>query len=105
MTPGKVTTTSDNASNADLSLCAEVSHKDDAPTADIKDIKKPIVSSDSDISNLIERNDTKNNDTAQKAKQPFDEKLKLEVNLECEILTYLSGNQFLKCEFCFCLNE
>lgn len=80
MTPGKVTTTSDNASNADLSLCAEVSHKDDAPTTDAKDIKKPIVSSDSDISSTIERNETKNNDTTQKTKPAIDEKLKLEVN-------------------------
>ncbi|XP_055304646.1 protein cramped isoform X2 [Sitodiplosis mosellana] len=83
MTPGKVTTTSDNnASSADLSLCAEVSHKDDAPTTDAKEIKKPIVSSDTDISNSIERNETKINDTAQRAKPPFDEKLKLETSEE-----------------------
>lgn len=79
MTPGKVTTNENNASNADLSVCAEVLHKDDAPTTDAKEIKKPIVSSDTDISNTIEKNETKNNDTAQRAKLPFDEKLKLEV--------------------------
>lgn len=97
MTPGKVTTTnSDNASNADLSLCAEVSHKDDAPTTDAKDIKKPIVSSDSDISNSIERNETKINDTTQKAKQPIDEKLKLEVNNESFDFKISNGILFSK---------
>lgn len=80
MTPGKVTTNDNNASNADLSVCAEVLHKDDAPTTDAKEIKKPIVSSDTDISNSIEKNE-KNSDTAQRAKLPFDEKLKLEVSV------------------------
>lgn len=73
MTPGKVTT----SENADLSLCAEVSQKDETLT--LEQLKKPIVSFDSDISNSIERNEIKNNDTTPKAK-PFDEKLKLEVN-------------------------
>lgn len=78
MTPGKVTT-NDNASNADLSVCTEILQKDDAATIEIKDLKKPIVSSDCDISNLIERNETKTNDTTQKPKI-IDEKLtKLEV--------------------------
>lgn len=82
MTPGKVTTNDNNASNADLSVCAEVLHKDDAPTTDAKELKKPIVSSDTDISNSIEKNETKNTDTGQKAKIPFDEKLKLEVSTQ-----------------------
>ncbi|XP_031636606.1 protein cramped [Contarinia nasturtii] len=80
MTPGKVTT-NDNASNADLSVFAEVSQKDDALTIEAKDnIKKPIVSSDTDISNSNERNETKN-DTAPKPK-PIDDKLKLETSEE-----------------------
>lgn len=80
MTPGKVNT-SDNASNVDLSQNAELSHRDDAAMSEVKDVKKPIVSFESDISNLIERNsEQKNNDGTQKAK-PLDERLKLEVNI------------------------
>lgn len=79
MTPGKVTA-SDNTCHADLSLCAEPSpQKDEAPIIETKDIKKPTVSSDSDISNTIERNETKSTDITPKAK-PFDEKIKLEVS-------------------------
>lgn len=76
MTPGKVNS-SDNASGADLSLSMEVSHRDEqmAINDGHKDLKKPIVSFDSDISSSVE----KNNDIAPKAK-PIDEKLKLEVN-------------------------
>lgn len=78
MTPGKVTA-SDNACHADLSLCAEPLQKDEALTTEIKDVKKPTVSSDSDISNTIERNETKITDIPPRAK-PFDEKIKLEVS-------------------------
>lgn len=79
MTPGKVNT-SDNASNADLSLSTEVSQRDDATTSEAKDVKKPIVSFESDISNSIEKTEQKNIDTIQKTK-PMDERLKLEVNI------------------------
>lgn len=92
MTPGKVTT-NDNASNADLSVCTEVLQKDEAPTIEIKDLKKPIVSSDCDISNSIERNETKTNDTAQKPKI-IDEKL-----TKLEVLKSISVSNDLKWSF------
>lgn len=78
MTPGKVTT-HNNASSADSSLPAEVSQKDEMVTSETKDVKKPIVSFESDISSSVERGEHKNNDTAPKAKS-IDEKFKLEVN-------------------------
>lgn len=77
MTPGKVNN-SDNASNADSSLLTDQLHKDDTNTSEIKDVKKPIVSFDSDISSIPERSESKQNDLAQK--QKIDDKLKLEVN-------------------------
>lgn len=77
MTPGKVTS-SDNASNTDLSLSVEVPQKDETLSSDTKDIKKAIVSFDSDISNPLERSENKNNETTQKAKV-IDDKTKSEV--------------------------
>lgn len=79
MTPGKVTT-SENAPNADSLLSVEVSQKDETLTSETKDVKKTILSFESDISNSLERNENKNNETAQKVKIHFDEKIKSEVN-------------------------
>lgn len=78
MTPGKVNTC-DNASNAELSLSTEVCQRDETATSEVKDVKKPIVSFESDISTTVEKPESKNNETAQKSK-PIDERLKLEVN-------------------------
>lgn len=75
MTPGKVNT-SDNASNAELSLPTEVCQREES---EIKDVKKPIVSFECDISTTVEKTESKNHETAQKSK-PIDERLKLEVN-------------------------
>lgn len=77
MTPGKVTS-SDNASNTDLSLSVEVPQKDESLSSDTKDIKKAIVSFDSDISIPLEQSENKNNETTQKAKV-IDDKTKSEV--------------------------
>lgn len=73
MTPGKVTS-SDNASNTDLSLSVEVPQKDETLSSD----SKSIVSFDSDISIPVDRSENKNNETTQKAKV-IDDKTKSEV--------------------------
>lgn len=73
MTPGKVTS-SDNASNTDLSLSVEVPQKDETLSSDTKSI----VSFDSDISIPLERSENKTNETTQKAKV-IDDKTKSEV--------------------------
>lgn len=79
MTPGKVNA-NDNASNADFTLPMEVSLiKEETNINEIKDVKKPTVSLDTDVSSTLEKSEQKLNDTSQKTR-PFDEKLKLDVS-------------------------
>lgn len=79
MTPGKVNA-SDNASNADQSLPTDVSfRRDETCSTDDKDLKKLMVSADTDVSSTLDKSEQKINDTLQKPK-PFDEKLKLDVS-------------------------
>lgn len=83
MTPGKVNTT-DNASNADISLPMEVSLlRDETSTYENKDVKKLSMSTttDTEMSSTLDKSEQKVNDTAQKIK-PFDEKLKLDVSIQ-----------------------
>lgn len=86
MTPGKV-----NANDNAYNLPTEISLiKEETSTNENKDVKKLMVSMDTDVSSMLEKSEPKITDFLQKTKQ-FDEKLKLDVSL---FKAFLQQNTF-----------